>query len=373
MYRRFVFAVLFFALAGASCASAPRAPRVAAGGAEPRADAPALSVSSTERWRVPLPSEVVGIPAVTNEAIYVSTEQSVVALHHDGTIRWSAPLEQPRVFAPVVAGDLVLVAGEHWLAALRRDTGAPVWQFDTGSGEGVRVNRPAVVGDVVVAATDGGRVLGVERDSGALRWEAALGAGSGAQIAVHDAVAVVVGVAEWAAFDAPSGAVLWSGDLGFIGTSSPVVVDAADGALAVVASENKLIAVGLHDGQIRWTAHAEQSEHAQVPVVSDGELLVPDHWGRLTAYRPGDGASVWKTEGADGVAQWGEPVVLGTRLVAMAMSQDGPRIASPTGAVALRPPAQGWGVSRLPDGALVVSTYGEGPNYLVAYDLDIGG
>ena len=140
----------------------------------------------------------------------------------------------------------------------------------------------------------------------------------------------------------------------------------------MVASENKLIAVALSTGEIRWTGHAEQSEPAQVPVVVQGELLVPDHWGRVTAYRPTDGGVVWKTAGSDGVAMWGEPVVLGRRLVALALSQDGPRLASTKGALALRPPAPGWGIAKLPDGGLVVSTFGDGQNYIVAYDLDVG-
>lgn len=331
-----------------------------------------LAVTSKERWRVALPSTVVGIPLVEPDAVFVSTEQSLVAVRHDGSVAWSTPFDMPRVFAPVAEGDLVFVAGEHWLAAVQRSTGQPVWQFDAGAGEGARLNRPAPVGDVVVAVTDGGRVLGFERATGVVRWEAALSAGSGAQIAVRDGIAIVVGIAEWAAFDAATGANLWSGELGFIGTSSPAIADTAAGPIAVVASENRLIAAGLRDGQIRWTGHAEQSEHAQVPVMHDDQLLVPDHWGRLTAYDPTDGRVLWKTAGSDGVAQWGAPVVLGRRLVAMALSEDGPRIASPQGALALRPPSQGWGVARLPDGGLVVSTYGDAQNYLVTYDLDVG-
>ena len=179
MYRRLALFVLCAGLGGAACAAPPPSAKPVAHPASASRPA-ALEITSRERWRVPLPSALVGIPSVGDDAIFVSTKESVVALAHDGAVLWSEPMDQPRVFAPVADGELVFVAGPHWLAALQRKTGALVWQFDTGAGEGVRVNRPAIARDVVVAITDGGRIIGVDRATGTLRWESAFGAGSGA-------------------------------------------------------------------------------------------------------------------------------------------------------------------------------------------------
>lgn len=334
----------------------------------------AIKLTTRERWRVPLPSTVVGEPTVTADAIYVTTEESVVALRHDGTTLWSASVPGARVFPPRVDGAGLLVSSDHALVKLDRASGQVVWRFDTGPDDDARVNPAFVHAGVVVAMTDAGRVIAVDRSSGALRWESSLTTGSGAAIAGGDGIAVVVGVAEWAAFEVATGARAWSGDLSFIGTSSPVVVESGEGLVAIVATDNKLVAVGLHDGHLRWEAKAEQSELAQVPVLDDhGDLLVPDHWGRLSAYRVRDGQLLWKVAGADGVAQVGTPVVLADRVVALPLTEHGPRLASPDGATALRPPAPGWGLGRLPDGGLLVSTWGEGQNYLVAYDVDLGG
>jgi outer membrane protein assembly factor BamB len=367
MLRRSAVSLAVIVLACGSCTrSAP--PRILH-----RSSTTPFGVVAHQRWRLALPSATIGIPLVDADAILVTTADSVVALSHDGRGIWATPFAGTRIYAPRVDGDLVFVAGERALVALRRDSGDVVWRFDTGEGDGVRVNRPAVLDGVVVVTTSGGRVVGLERATGAIRWDTAMATESGAQVAVADGVAVVVGIAEWAAFDVATGARRWSGDLGLIGTSSPVIVPDDHGGLAVVATDDKLLAVGLRDGRLRWEASAAQSELAQVPAVTgDGRLLVPDHWGRLTGYRAADGKVLWHAAGKDGVALWGEPVLLGARLVAVALAKDGPRIASPTASVALRPPSPGLGVARLPDGGLVVSTYGDGQNYLVAYDLDVG-
>ncbi len=363
MKTRVLLAVALIALGACSHPSASSV-RIAS-------DVPArLVVATKERWRVPLPSEHIGIPEVTPDAIYLTTADSVVALLPTGEAIWSTPFDGgTRIYAPRAADDAVLVAGETALMALRRSTGEVTWRFEAGE----RTNRPAVTNGVVVATTAGGRVIGLDLATGALRWDTSMATQSGAQVAMAEGIAVVVGIAEWAGFDVTDGRRVWSGDLGLLGTSSPAIVATPKESLAVVATENKLIAVGLHDGQLRWEARAGQSELAQVPTVAEGELLVPDHWGRLGAYRPVDGTLLWEAKGADGVSLWGEPVSLGRQTVALALTKDGPRIASPRGALALRPPSPGLGVARLPDGGLVVSTWGKGQNYLVAYDLDLGG
>ena len=58
-----------------------------------------------------------------------------------------------------------------------------------------------------------------------------------------------------------------------------------------------------------------------------------------------------------------------TRLLIRELDEGGPRLVTPAGSTALHPPASGHGVAAMPGGGLVVSTWGDKVNYLVAYDL----
>jgi len=329
--------------------------------------------AATERWRTALPVNVVGLPeADANGVVVTAGESEVVALTNHGALLWTTAVAGALVNAPRLDGDLVLVAAKRAVVALRRDSGEVVWSVPTAidGAEDNRANRPTVSGDVVVATTASGRAFGLERTTGAPRWTVDLPTAVTSEPAAGGGVAVVVGVAEWWALDAASGAALWGGDLGAFGTSSPVVYDDAGRTLVAVASNERVTASDVRTGELVWTSAAEQSEFYQVPVVTPThELLVPDHWGRMTAYDAHDGRAIWRVRGAESVAEFGTPVVLGPRLVALALDDAGPRIGSPSGSSALFPPADGHGVAVLADGALVVTTWGAPVNYVVAYDV----
>jgi sugar lactone lactonase YvrE len=154
------------------------------------------------------------------------------------------------------------------------------------------------------------------------------------------------------------------------GTSSPVVFADGDAVLAAVATDGKIVAVNAANGELAWETPAEQSELFQVPAVDpQDELIVPDHWGRLAAFDVHTGRRLWKVTGADAVAEFGEPAVLGPRVVALALDDGGPRVASPTASGHMPVPTDGHGVAVLSPDQVVVSTWGDGTNYLVAYDV----
>ena len=352
------------------------APRGVAGSAPQHAFTPTADTKragAAERWRTSLPVPVVGLPeADVNGIVVTAGESEVVALANDGRVQWTTAVAGALVNAPRLDADLVFVAAKRAVAALRRDSGAVAWAV-TSAADGApddRANRPVVVGDAVVVTTASGRARGLDRSTGAARWTVDLPTAVTSEPAAGDGVVVVVGIAQWWALDPATGATLWSGDLGTFGTSSPAVFNDGERWLAAVASSGHLVAVDAHTGQPVWEAEAEQSEPFQVPVATLAhELLVPDHWGRMTAYDVHDGHALWRVHGADGVAEFGQPVEVGPRTVALPLDQGGPRIGSPGGSSTLRLPASGHGVVATTDGALVVTTWGGEVNYLVAYDL----
>jgi outer membrane protein assembly factor BamB len=245
-----------------------------------------------------------------------------------------------------------------------------VWSFPTTAVEQAdeRANEPVVVGDVVIATTESGAAYGLDRVTGAPRWSVVLSVATTAEPAAANGVVVAVGVGQWWALNPASGALLWSGDIGTYGTSSPVVYADGQRAIAAVATGGRVLAVDAHTGAGIWEAEADQSEYFQVPTLSAGhELLVPDHWGRLAAFDAHDGTPRWRVRGPDAIAEFGEPAVLGSRLVALSLDAGGPRIASPVGSRRLKGPAAGHGVAVSPTGWLVVTTWDGPENYVVAY------
>jgi outer membrane protein assembly factor BamB len=327
----------------------------------------------SERWRTALPVGVVGLPVADEMGIVVTAgESEVVALTNTGTVSWTTAVAGALVNPPRLDGNLVLVAAKRAVVALWRDSGAVAWTSPTAlDGEpDNRANRPVVVGDVVVVTVASGAASGLDRTTGAPRWSVDLPTAITSEPASGGDVAVLVGIGAWWALDAATGAVLWSGDLGTFGTSSPVMYGDAGRMLAAVASDARVTAVDARTGEVQWTAVADQSELYQVPLATPShELLVPDHWGRMTAYNAHDGEVLWRVRGADGVAEFGTPVVLAARTVALSLDDAGPRIASPGGSTALPTPASGHGVTALADGGLVVTTWGAPVNYVLAYDV----
>ncbi|MEY2397692.1 MAG: hypothetical protein QOJ00_866 [Actinomycetota bacterium] len=329
-----------------------------------------------QRWRVALPVDVVGLPAADARGVVVTAgEAEVVALSLGGDVQWTTPVSGALVNAPRLEGDRVFVAAKRAIVALDRTTGAVVWTSPTAADGGAdeRANEPVVVGDTVVATSESGRAYGIGRADGALRWTVQLATATTAEPAAGANVVVVVGVGQWWALNPQTGDTVWSGDIGTYGTSSPVLYTDGNRAVAALATDGEVVAVDAGTGEILWHRGAEQAEYFQVPTVTaDHQLLVPDHWGRLEAFNAHDGTPLWKVHGADAVAEFGEPAVLGPELVAIALDDGGPRIGSPSGSRSLKIPAAGHGVAMAPGGLLVVTTWDAAMNYVVGYAVDAG-
>ena len=85
-------------------------------------------------WTYQAEGAISSSPAVTEESVYVSTDdRRIVALDRGtGLLLWEYPAEAPTDSSPAVAGDLLYVAlREGKFVALDRFTGAEIWHFQS--------------------------------------------------------------------------------------------------------------------------------------------------------------------------------------------------------------------------------------------------
>jgi outer membrane protein assembly factor BamB len=175
--------------------------------------------------------------------------------------------------APAVADGLVFAGGADGLGAYDAATGAQVWRR-----EAVHVDSsPSVVDGVVYIA-----------GQNPLRTD-------------HTYRYVV------AAFDAGTGAHVWTFTLGWFSRSSPAVVD---GVVYVGATDGFLYALDAADGHQLWAREVtERFNIVSTPAVVEGRVYLHAD-GPLEAFDAATGITVWESTCGDGGASYEAPSVV---------------------------------------------------------------
>lgn len=137
-----------------------------------------------------------------------------------------------------VSGDTVFVLAWHsldrlgltseaWVIALARATGAELWRVTLPGGNGAwSSGAPAVAGDFVVAAANGGHAWGIDRRTQQVAWHFVPQTrwGTSAQVEVSGDTAYVDGGDGWLyALRATDGTVLWKTEVGNTTTTNLLV------------------------------------------------------------------------------------------------------------------------------------------------------
>ncbi|MBL8299191.1 MAG: outer membrane protein assembly factor BamB [Rhodanobacteraceae bacterium] len=257
------------------------------------------AANGTERWRTRVLAEVVSAPAVDRNVVYVRTNDGrVYALDaNDGKQRWvndrgTVPLLSLRGNAsPRVAGDLLVNATDAGkVVALRVSDGAPAWEQAIVSAEGrTEVERLSDIDgdlkiddDVIYAAAYHGQVVALSLASGRLLWNRALSSYTNVEVSASQVYAVDDQSQVWA-LDRTSGASMWKQDaLQHRWLSGPAV-------------QGDYLVVGDLEGYVHWLAIADGKEVARerlskqairaTPIVLGDTVYVVDVDGELGAYR----------------------------------------------------------------------------------------
>lgn len=277
--------------------------------------------------------------AVSGGTVYATTTfGELVALDAaSGAVKWRQKFEAAVHGAPTVSGGKVYVSSANSVAyAVTTDTGRIAWRragVPTQHGSS-GVAAPAVSGNVVVYPLANRSLLGVDAGSGDIRWVARVAGGrEGAARGVMRAFTgepVIDGGVIYAATSAgravavglQDGQIRWTADEGAQGTMA-----VAGGSVYFVTDQAKLVRLSAQDGDKIWEADLPRYEKADKPrrlksifpaygpVLAGGRLWVASGDGLVRSFNPADGTQLSAVTLPSGAAS--RPITLAGMMMLM--------------------------------------------------------
>lgn len=255
-----------------------------------------------------------------------SSDGVVVALSaKDGTEQWRARVSSEVLSAPIARNDIVVVrTGDGKLFGLSAATGTQIWIYDRSVPVlSLRGNSPpAVVGDLVIAGFDSGRMVALELFTGRLVWETAVAVPRGrsdlermvdidaAPQVVDDTIYVATFQGRVAALDISSGETQWSREI-----SSFAGLDVDDRNVYVTDEQSHVWALDRLTGTSLWKQESLERRHASAPVALGEYVVVGDLEGYLHWMNREDGEFVSRVR-LDATRIIAAPIVFGETLLA---------------------------------------------------------
>lgn len=267
----------------------------------PEGDVIALNAADgTERWRARVGSEILATPAIGGDAVIIRTvDGKLHALEaKDGSQRWLADQQLPRLTLrgnapPQILGDIVLAGFDNGrLMAVTLAGGTTVWDVAVGQARGsselqrlIDIDAAtAVDGDDLFSVSYQGRVARLARETGQVIWARDLSSYRGLAISA-DAVFVSTTEGALVKLDRSTGTEVWKQDLLLRRQlSAPLLL----GPYLVVADLDGVVH-WINAGDGRMVARVKVGNRVSLaPVASGGLALVTDDKGAVTAFRPRD-------------------------------------------------------------------------------------
>ncbi|MCB6185276.1 outer membrane protein assembly factor BamB [Leeia sp. TBRC 13508] len=238
-------------------------------------------------WKADVGSQVLAAPTIAANTVFVRTgDGSFVGFDlFSGNKKWMVPRTQPalllRNFAPAAVIDSVAFVGTAGgrLVAIELSKGTVLWESIIAQPRGATdlermsdiTSTPAVNADSVCAVAYQGKVACYEAKSGQLKWSRDVGSEKGValdfkNLYVTDTSGVVY------AYDKDSGASVWKNDkLKYRDVSGPAVLGRY---VSVADSEGYLHVLSRDNGQIIGRQQLDGSAVVAQPLVKDETFIV---------------------------------------------------------------------------------------------------
>ena len=296
--------------------------------AGPEGDIAAVeSASGDVLWRTDTDARISGGVHVIDGLVVVGTlDGEVIALSAaDGTERWRARVSSEVLASPSGDGDVLVVRTiDGKLYGLSAPDGQQRWVYDrTVPALTLRgTSAPIVVGNLVIAGFDSGRLVALDLREGRTFWESRVSVPRGKTelerivdidaepIVIDDIVYAVTFQGQLVAVDLSSGEILWRRDL-----SSFVGISADLDHLYVTDDQSVIWALDRSSGRSLWRQESLTKRHVTNATVFGPYLAVGDVEGYIHILDRVDGVIVARVEiDSDGFTT--APVVDGQHLIA---------------------------------------------------------
>jgi outer membrane protein assembly factor BamB len=262
-------------------------------------------------WKAPTGNKITSTPTVVNGLVYVgSWDNSVYAFNAaTGAKVWSAVTGNMVSASPVVVNGILYVASsDNTMYAYNAASGALVWSASIGvppadsgtngptlsNGEVMTpiysYGSAAVVNNVVYVGSGDESVHAFNAATGAVVWTAPTGNWVNSTPAVTGGVAYV---GSWDgnfyAFNAATGAQLWATPLNGVVVSSAAVVN---GTVYIGSADHNLYALDPATGAVQWKAPTGDVVGSS-PAVANGVVFVGSFDDTFYAFNAATGAKLW--------------------------------------------------------------------------------
>ncbi len=281
--------------------------------------------SGKTRWKTDLDIELSAGPGANDGVVAVASKDGYVVVldAKSGDEQWRTYVGGETLAHPLIQGDSVVVQTiENRLIALARIDGKQRWEIEqtmpvlTMRG----ASSPLLVGSLVVAGFDNGRLIAVDINSGDIEWDSVLALPTGRsdleRLSDVDGAIALVGQDIYAggyqgriaAIAAESGQSLWSRDI-----SSHVGVAADWNSIYTSRDDGEIIAMSRNNGAESWRNDDLLRRDPTLPVPFHSTVVVGDFEGYLHFFSSFDGNAVARLRfGKKAISS--DPVVVADRL-----------------------------------------------------------
>lgn len=271
--------------------------------------------------------------AFSDGSLFVTSGyQQILAVDpNSGNVLWAQKTTSPTRSAPaVLSGRVFVITLDNHIQAFNTKDGAPIWNY-SGVQETTNLlgsSSPAINKNITIAALSSGEILALRTENGQTLWQDNLSSLKkyGALPGISDirglpvidrGIVYIIGSSgRMLALDEHTGRRLWQKEIGGAETPWP-----AGDTVFTLTSNQQLVALGRHSGQIHWVTQLpslENNDDPNDPLVWTGPVLGGNHLilasskGDLILLNPTDGKAKAKMRFDDGTVI--PPIIADDRL-----------------------------------------------------------
>ncbi len=281
--------------------------------------------SGKSRWKMDLEVDLAAGPGVNEGVLAVATQDGFVILMDSGSgaEQWRSFVGGEILAQPLIKDDSVVVQTiDNRLIALARFDGKKRWEIEQAAPVLTMrgASSPMLIGSLVVAGFDNGRLAAVNIDTGDIEWDSMLALPTGRsdldRLADIDGAIAVVGQDIYAAgyqgrvasIAAESGQVLWSREI-----STHVGMAADWNSVYTARDDGEVIALTRSNGVETWRNDDLLRRDPTLPVPFHTTVVVGDFEGYLHFFSSIDGDAVARVrQGKKAISS--DPLVVANRL-----------------------------------------------------------